>query len=562
MANPIGVQTSARGIRTLAQTGWLRIGITVVALALIALALTVNLTRFPITWFDEGSHLHVPKTLIQHGVYADYSSEGFRYYGPTVGVGPTVMLPLAAAFSLFGVGLLQARLVMVAFLAISILAFYKLARLLGSRRFAWVATALLLTSESVSIIEYGRQVLGEVPALCFFLLGLLVWQRLFGVSLQPSTPRPNLLLRIAPRSLWVAGLLFGLAAITKQQFFLVLLPTFIVAWFTNLVIFRAQPQRLFLVPAVVTLLTYLVWQVWIVLYLGPSNAQENLNLLRDATAGAALVFSPSAMLRAAKDLLSERTYAHLLLPALLYAGLVFATSNRRNFLPTDVSSQPYFAKHTQFWCVLLSFIALNLLWFMFASIGWVRYAFPALVLSALFVARFLHDLTDGFVLPWPLLQEGYAVKLTPTELPSNWQKPLFHWMVLLWMLTMIVVNGILLGRKIGNPPPPDAANIAAYISANVPPTAIIETWEPEMGFLTDHAYHFPPNALLNKAVAHKWLAGPALSNTYNFMQPKPPDYVLVGIFTRWVEVYPDDMLTQHYRLVTTIGAYALYEYIK
>ena len=31
-----------------------------------------NLTSYPVTWFDEGSHLHVPKTLIRFGVYADY----------------------------------------------------------------------------------------------------------------------------------------------------------------------------------------------------------------------------------------------------------------------------------------------------------------------------------------------------------------------------------------------------------------------------------------------------------------------------------------------------------
>src|SRR5437763_16215386 len=71
-----------------------------------------NLPNYPLTWFDEGSHLHVPKTLILRGVYADYSSDGFRYYGPTVGVGPTVMLPIAASVWAFGIGLLQARLVM------------------------------------------------------------------------------------------------------------------------------------------------------------------------------------------------------------------------------------------------------------------------------------------------------------------------------------------------------------------------------------------------------------------------------------------------------------------
>ena len=561
----MGVHASVLGMNK--QISWLRIVATVLALVVIALALTVNLTRFPVTWFDEGSHLHVPKTLILRGVYADYSSEGFRYYGPTVGVGPTVMVPLAVVFGMFGSGLLQARLVMVAFLAVSIYVFYKLARQMGdpqgSRRFAWVATALLLTSESVSIIEYGRQVLGEVPALCFLLVGLLLWQRLFGGSLQPAAHvKNNVLLRIAPRSLWVASLMFGLAAITKQQFFLVLMPTFVVAWFTNLIIFRAQPHRLFLVPAVVTFITYLVWQIWVVLYLGPSNAQENLDLLREATAGAALVFSSSALLRAGKDLLSERTYAHLILPALLYAGLVLVTSKRRTLVSTESPAQQHFTKYNQFLGVLLTFIVWNLVWYMFASIGWVRYAFPALVLSALFVARFLHDLTDGFVLPWPLLQEGRSVRLTPTELPPNWQKPLFQWMVLLWMLTMIVVNGILLSREIANPPPPDAATLAAYLNAHVPQSALIETWEPEMGFLTDHNYHFPPNSLLNKAVSHQWLNGPVVTRTYDFMQPKPPDYVLVGVFSRWVEVYPDAMLKQHYRLMMTVGTYELYQHVE
>lgn len=189
----------------------------------------------------------------------------------------------------------------------------------------------------------------------------------------------------------------------------------------------------------------------------------------------------------------------------------------------------------------------------------MRYAFPALALVALFVARFLHDLTDGFVLPWPILREGQQVRLNPTELPSNWQKPLFHWMVLLWMMTMIVVNGINLGRRIANPPPPDAADVAAYLNTNIPLTAVIETWEPEMGFLTDHTYHYPPNSLLPKAVANKWMNGPAPATTYTFMQPNSPDYVLVGVFSRWVNVYPSEILDQHYRLVTTIGTYNLYQ---
>lgn len=99
-----------------------------IVIALIAILALINLPYAPRTWFDEGSHLHVPETLVRYGVYADISSEGFRYFGPTIGVGPTVMLPVALVFAVVGVDLLPARLVIVAYLFAALLIFYQLAR--------------------------------------------------------------------------------------------------------------------------------------------------------------------------------------------------------------------------------------------------------------------------------------------------------------------------------------------------------------------------------------------------------------------------------------------------
>ena len=68
---------------------WIRPSwLTIAAVVLVVSLVLINLTEYPTPWYDEGSHLHVPKTLILYGQYADYSSEGFRYYGPTIGVGP------------------------------------------------------------------------------------------------------------------------------------------------------------------------------------------------------------------------------------------------------------------------------------------------------------------------------------------------------------------------------------------------------------------------------------------------------------------------------------------
>mgnify|MGYP001249997562 CR=1 FL=1 len=231
-----------------------------------------NLTNYPVTWFDEGSHLHVPKTLVRFGVYADYSSEGFRYYGPTAGIGPTVFLPIAAVFKVFGIGLLQARLVMVVYLLASVYLFFRLSRVFGGFLFAAAATALLVTSRGTAFLEYGRQLLGEVPGLFFLLAGLLLWFR------EWQKPRIGWLI--------AAGLLLGLSTVTKNQYLLVLAPALLAAWVLNMIYYKAAPHKVFLITGSVTALTYLVWQVYLILYLGPATARENFSLLQQGAGGA------------------------------------------------------------------------------------------------------------------------------------------------------------------------------------------------------------------------------------------------------------------------------------
>lgn len=70
-------RTSRRGQGVSARRWWRRVS--VAGLLVVVVLATARLSRWPATWFDEGMHLHVPKALVQAGVYADRSSEGFRY---------------------------------------------------------------------------------------------------------------------------------------------------------------------------------------------------------------------------------------------------------------------------------------------------------------------------------------------------------------------------------------------------------------------------------------------------------------------------------------------------
>ena len=492
----------------------------VVAVAIFVFLAVFNLTSFPTTWFDEGSHLHVPKTLVRLGAYADYSSEGFRYYGPTIGVGPTVMLPIAAAFRLFGIGLLQARMVMVIYLLATVYVFYRLADVLGGQRLAWVATALLVTSRGVALLENGRQVLGEVPGLFFLVAGLALW---FAAWEKASWKR-----------LASVGLLVGLAVVTKYQYLLILVPTLGLAWLANLIYYRTTPQRVFIVPGLVAGVCFALWQVYMILYLGPATASENLAALRTATAGAAMVFSPALMKRGLEQLLSLKVYLFLLLPALVY-GFTRILPRRRD---------------AQQWGILFALIVVNFVWYVVASISWLRYAFLGLAVSSLFVARFVYDLTNGFQLELAAWRQGGAVA---------W-KPALRLALLAWLAVTLVVPLGQTARQIILPGANTPAMMAAYLDAHIPRGALIETWEPEMGFLTDHNYHFPPALLLNKAVGYIWLNGTPPAQSYDFVQTQHPAYVLVGAFARWVNLYPMDVLTARYQLITRIGGYELYAF--
>jgi hypothetical protein len=273
-----------------------------------------------------------------------------------------------------------------------------------------------------------------------------------------------------------------------------------------------------------------------ILYLGPATVRENLEQYRQFTAGAALVFNPTLMERGISELLSLKVYLSLLIPVLAY-GTSLAFPRRRD-------------GHQ--WFILWVLVVWNLVWYVVASVSWLRYAFPALSVAALFVARFFQDLTHDFELNasdvWSGLRRG--------EAPAP--KLAARWAVAGWLAVMILVPLAQTGRQVVAPPFNAPAVMAEYLDAHVPTDVLIETWEPEIGFLTNHNYHYPPQILLNTAVGYIWQGGKPPSEDYDFVQTERPDYVLVGAFARWVNMYPPELLAERYALVTTVGAYELY----
>ncbi|WP_298817352.1 ArnT family glycosyltransferase [Chloroflexus sp.] len=480
--------------------------VALIVIALIAVLSLVNLPYAPRTWFDEGSHLHVPETLVRYGVYADISSEGFRYFGPTIGVGPTVMLPIALVFAIGGVDLLLARLVIVVYFVVALWLFYRLAYRLHGGRLALLTVLLLLASRTrgfEGMVEYGRQVLGEVPGLAWLGAGLLAY---ISAIQQPARRRRYAIL---------AGIGFGLALITKNQFALIVAPGLALLALIDWRYARVGDWWLRLAPPLIAGSMFAGWLLIMLAFLGPADFGANLLKTRQAAGGAIFVFDLEASARAMRYL--AQVYGGLLVPALGYS----LWRCRRGGVAAFAELVP----------TLLAVLWIG--WYL-VSLGWPRYAFPAVALGAPAVARMIGDLIGwlwrrrqpllvGAVTAYLALVVGFALHRT----------------------TQVVFS-----------PDDSPQRMAAFLNQQVPDQLVIETWEPELAIFTDHTYHYVPTELLDGAVRHAWLGGPPVA--YDGLSTQPP-YVLTGPFSSYTGIYDLDVLTAEYHPVHTVGPYTLWQ---
>jgi hypothetical protein len=365
-----------------------------------------------------------------------------------------------------------------------------------------------------------------VPGLFFLLVGLWLW----------FTQWENATWK---RLSWI-GVLFGLAMVTKYQYLLFLIPMLGLSWVLNMVYYRGTSHRHFLVPAVAAGLLFAVWQGITIRYLGPATMLENLAMLRASAEGAAFTIDPVRISATLADLKSRSAYLTVLFPSLVYGFLISLPRTR----------------DAQKWSTLFLMVALNLGWYVVASIGWIRYAFLGLVFTSLFTARLFSELTEGFKLDvhWSGISETWQ---SMQERQTILKLVLLGWLVYLILLPLAKTT-----TEIAFPAPASAQEMADHLNKTVPVAALIETWEPEIGFLTDHNYHYPPNRLLAVAIAQVYSNGEPVHNSYDFVQTERPEYVLLGTFAKRTDMYPLDELQGEYELIQTFGDYDLYQRVE
>ncbi|MEP7187929.1 MAG: glycosyltransferase family 39 protein [Roseiflexaceae bacterium] len=489
-----------------------------IVLLVVSLTLALyNLEYSPRTWQDEGGTLSLARTLVEDGVYAIRNSDGYQTFGTVQSVGPTVVLPIALSFKLFGVGLLQARLVMSLWLIVTLFAFYSLGRELFGMRSAALAVLLIL-SFPFGLVMLGRQALGEVPGICLLLAGSLAWIR----AIRASSYRYYAL----------TGLLFGLAMITKSQYIVMIGGTLILCAPLTIWYFKRSIKPIAGI-IFIAFTCVVLWTVWQIMYFGIPTFQENagkMSSLAKVTAG----LNPSNTIIAVKYILGPAStyfYYFLGFPALIYIGFGCLQRNEENIVT----------------CSLLIFTLLCLAYYIFWIIPVPIYALAPMTITAFFVAKLLSDIIPA---------TKFSLALLRKELREHVAGPMTRRIVLIisigGMLSFLIGTQVSAALLDNDTRPQEFATV---LNQSVADTAVIETWERELGSLTSHKYHYPDQSVLQVTQAerflntpHKQLYGEAYFKQFH------AEYLVIGWYGRYADIYDSNYLRQHACLLSTIGS--------
>lgn len=202
-----------------------------------------RITESPPFGFDEGWTFHLATNISRTGQSLTQFSPGTLEHSSVISVGYTLLYALAAWFKLFGIGILQARLMMVLYMfGFVIISFTLLRRLYGN---TIALSSLAILSTFPPFYTFGKEIIGEVPVLFFFILSLLCLHLAFG------NPKRKLFWLI------IAGVSAGLCIATKPMALILVLILFLgalIAYWRGLVSWRDIG-----IVAVSTLLPIIVW---------------------------------------------------------------------------------------------------------------------------------------------------------------------------------------------------------------------------------------------------------------------------------------------------------------
>jgi 4-amino-4-deoxy-L-arabinose transferase-like glycosyltransferase len=469
-----------------------------------------NLANYPTIWWDEGIFSNAAANLAEHGRYAStlQSPDKLHDLDFRISVGPAVILPVALAYKLFGVGLVPGRAVAGLYLVLVFLGLFLCARRLWGPGAALLAMALALLGTDV--FYWGRSVLGDIPALALFLLAL--WFLMKGLDKRAILP------------LFLGGLFLGLAFDAKEFYGLAFLPPLGLLLWQN----WRQPRRLW--PALLAfcsglalpLLAYLILKAVI---LG-SLTEAVFHFLRQKKLLCHEFFTPLTIGR-----IYPESILYLLEHPLFWLGVLGSVWTWKKE-PLSLGARLW----------VLNFILWSLVYI--TAVWWQRFALPALFLASPLAAHFL-------ILAGERLTRHLSLRR------SAW---LSGGLLLAFLIIFYPFSGLdyldqVVQRK-DNPP----VKLVKFLEKHVPHSWLIETPEDELIFLDEeNRIHLMPMYYFVESTPDKVVLMNPRPAAYNFEQTGAQVLVL-GSFGKSVfrQIYPPRLVARDWRRIARVDYYDIY----
>ena len=486
--------------------------------------LTVSLDSVPPLWWDEGWTLSVARNWLETGHYQRLLAGHLVPHG--LEAAPTVTGSIYIAFQLFGIGVFQARMVGVLYTLATLWVAYYLACRLYDRKIA--LTTLLILTFTPAYIElipayFGRQVLGEMPAMCFLLFGYATF-----------------LIVLRRHALWISLpiVFWSVALNTKAQ----ILPF----WLSSMVfplgmlLYRKGWKSIhrFVLGCVGSLIgSQLLLKFW-QHFLWPDAPHRAMSGLYEVTA--AVTSIPSRLFALIVLVLFG-------LPTL--AGLSHAA--------WSILTRPFsFEEPREYVRLSLLVLAASwFAWFVLLSVGWIRYIFPATFIGSIFVAAMIHDWTKGF-----------DVSYTIQRVFDFWRGRGFNKeaigaiFVAVFIITSVPRTAMAIYKTYILDADRSAQQAADFLNTRTRSDALIETYDSELFFLLNRAYHYPPDAIHVALIRRTFLYQDDTRIDYDPLAANP-DYLVVGPHSKQWGLYDDVLRTGAFRLLQSYKRYRIYERI-
>jgi hypothetical protein len=506
---------------------YLRSGMWVLAALLIVAVLTVRLESVPPPWWDEGWTLSVARNWAEIGHY------GRLLVGQpiprAIDAAFHVTGSVALSFWLFGVGIVQARMVEVIITVATLLLMYHLIRRIYNVSIA-LGALILMTVLPAYIglfpLYIGRQVLGEMPAMFFLLAGYLA------------------MLSVQQHAVWALSLVvlfWAFALITKLQ----VLPF----WTCSL-----------LVPSLVAMYRrdWKSFSSWVIALVGSFAGSRILLVLSEdllqAKSGIAEPIRGLYEVSALVTSIPARMFALIVvvlfgIPTLLgFSYEIWSLIKSRNKIQWTYAEQVKVA----ILVLAVSWFA----WFVVFSVGWIRYIFPATFLGSIFVAHMIYDLTRGYDVAYTL-QQG----LTLFSGRGFNKEAVGALLVLMIVVTSVPRTAMAVYKAYVLDADNSVQQTAEFLNSQTRPGALIETYDSELLFLLNRPYHYPPDQIVVELIRRTFLYEDYTHIDYDPLAANP-DYLIVGPHSKQWQLYDPVLRTGAFRLLQSYKRYQIYERVR